>query len=346
LNKKRLTLIEFGEISPTYPTTAMKIWTLFSIATLGIAGAGFGQYATDPVGFTNLAAPAGTSLVVPTMLEGWTFRGQATISGDGLTVTPVLTTNWTVGQFAGTSFTAPQPNFPRYYVEIASGVQEGLIVDINNNTGTNISVHAGDFPPALRGTTVEIMVRKHLTLDKAFQGAVGLSAYQDSVSVFNSDGSQSLCNFDGSSFVDGSFVNGVGHTVIYPGTGFVFSAAEPVTFTFMGSVKTTKTKVPLYAGVTNIVGPLNPSSATLLNSGGSLAAALEPYQDGINNFSTNGQMAILGAYSSDGSAILDGSFSPLAPNATDAIPLNRGVVVSVVNDTVWTVDSPIPPPAP
>jgi hypothetical protein len=98
--------------------------------------------------------------------------------------------------------------------------------------------------------------------------------------------------------------------------------------------------------VTNIVGPLNPSSATLLNSGGSLAAALEPYQDGINNFSTNGQMAILGAYSSDGSAILDGSFSPLAPNATDAIPLNRGVVVSVVNDTVWTVDSPIPPPAP
>jgi hypothetical protein len=110
----------------------------------------------------------------------------------------------------------------------------------------------------------------------------------------------------------------------------------------MGEVKPTKTKVTLYAASTNIVGALNPAAATPFY-GNSISTSLAAYADGINNFSTDGQLTTVGTYFSDGSVMLNAGFTPLAPTDTDAMPLNRGVVVSVGTDTVWTVNSPLAP---
>lgn len=319
--------------------------TLLSLALLG-GGSVLGQTTatTDPVGFSNLAIPVGTSLVVPTLNNTSVFVGMAAISSDGLTITPTTAPGWTANAYAKTAFANPTPNYPTYYAEVIAGPQEGLVIDIDSNSATALTAMANEISVAsgIRGTTVQIALRQHVTLDKAVQGATGLTAFADAFSVFNSNGSQSVRYYDGASFVDESFANQAGHTVIYPGTGFVITASNPVTLTFMGGVKTTKTQINMYAGATNIVGPLNPASSTLLYGNTSLAQALSPYADGMSNFSATGTMATLGAYFSDGTNILDAGFTALSPSATDNIAVNRGIVVTVGADTTWTVPSPIP----
>ena len=138
------------------------------------------------------------------------------------------------------------------------------------------------------------------------------------------------------------FVSIAGQTVIYPGTGFAYSASSPVTFNLMGEVKPTKTQIPVYAGKTNIVGPVNPATPTTLYTT-SLGTMLAAYNDAVNTFSTDGAMTTIGTYLSDGSGLLDSSFQPLTPSSTDSVALNRGVVISVSTDNVWTVNSPLAP---
>jgi hypothetical protein len=284
-------------------------------------------------------------LVVPTLNNTSVYTGMAAISSDGLTITPTTAPGWTVGAYNKTSFTSPTPNYHTHYAEVIAGPQEGLIIDIDSNSATALTIPVGEITVAssIRGTTVQIAIRQHVTLDKVIAGATGLTPYADAVSVFNSNGTQSVRYYDGASFVDDSYANAAGHTVIYPGTGCAMSVVSPVSLTFMGSVKTTKTQINMYAAATNIVGPPNPASSTLLYGNTTLASALAPYADGINNFSADGVMTTVGAYYSDGTAMLDGSYTPLAPTATDAIALNRGVIISVSGDATWTVPSPIPP---
>jgi hypothetical protein len=318
---------------------------LCSLAALAFSLTANAQTATTaPVGFSNLAAPVGTSLVVPTLNNASVFTGSAAISSNGLTITPPTSPGWTAGAYAATSFASPTPNYPTHYAEVTSGPQEGLVIDISTNSAAALTVLADEITVAsgLRGTTVQIAIRQHMTVDKVIQGATGMTAFSDSFSVYNSNGSQTICNFDGTSFLDRDFTLAVGHTIIYPGTGFVCSVSNPVTFTFIGSVKTTKTQIPLFAGATNIVGPQNPASSTLLY-GNSLATVLEPFADGVNNYSSNGQMTAT-PYASNGTQILDRDFTPLPSNAADAIALNRGVVITVGSDKTWVVNSPIPAP--
>jgi hypothetical protein len=321
--------------------------TILGAALLTVPNA-FGQ--TPPpaatsgvVGFSALSVPSGFAFVVPTLVNSSVFQGQAAISSDGLTITPTTAPSWTVGAYNATSFASPTPNYPKFYAEIVSGANEGLILDISSNSATALTMVSAVTPAGLRGTTVQIAIREHMTLNKIVQGATGLSGFSDSANVFNANGSTSTRFYDGAgSWLAEDFATPAGHTVIYPGTGFAFTATTPVSFNFMGEVKPTKTKVTLYAASTNIVGALNPASATPFY-GNSISTSLAAYADGINNFSTDGQLTTVGTYFSDGSVMLDAGFSPLAPTATDAMPLNRGVVVSVGTDTVWTVNSPLAP---
>lgn len=316
--------------------------TLLGAALLAVPAV-FGQASSGVMGFTTLNVPAGFAFIVPSLVNSSVFQGQAAISSDGLTITPTTAPGWTAGAYSKTTFVAPTPNYPKFYVEVVSGTYEGLILDIDTNTSTAVSMVSAVTPAVLRGTTVQVAIRQHVTLDNLVSGATGLSGYADSANVFNSNGSTSTRFYDGAnSWLAEDFATPAGHTVIYPGTGVAFTANSAVTFTFMGEVKPTKTQVPLYAGSTNIVGALNPASSTKFY-GSSLTSALSPYADGINNFSSDGLLTTVGTYFSDGSSMLDAGFSPLAPSSTDAIPLNRGVVVSVSSDTVWTVNSPLAP---
>lgn len=315
--------------------------TLLGTALLSVPAA-FGQATSGVVGFSTLSCPVGTSVVVPTLVNSSVFQGQAAISSDGLTITPTTAPSWTVGAYNATSFTSPTPNYPKFYAEIVSGANEGLILDISANNATSLTMSSAVAPAALRGTTVQIAVREHITLAKVTQGATGVSAYSDAVNIYNSDGSVSTRLFDGVNWVAEDFTSIAGHTVIYPGTGFAYSASGAVTFNLMGEVKPTKTQIPVYAGKTNIVGPVNPAASTTLYST-SLGAMLAAYNDAVNTFSSDGTMTTIGTYLSDGSGLLDSSFQPLTPSSIDAVTLNRGVVISVSVDNVWTVNSPLAP---
>lgn len=317
------------------------VLTILSAALIAVP-ASFGQATSGVVGFSSLTCPIGTTLVVPTLVNSSVFQGQASVSSDGLTITPTTAPSWVVGAYNATSFTAPTTNYPKFYAEIVSGANEGLIFDIASNTATALTMAAAVNPSGIRGTTVQIAIRAHVTLDKIVQGATGLTAYVDAVNLFEPNGATSTRIFDGASWVAGDYTTPAGHSVVYPGTGFSFSAASPVAFNFMGEVKPTKTKVPMYQMGVNIVGNLNPAAATTIY-GSSFNSALSPYADGFNSFSADGNMTTLGTYFSDGSLMLDGAYNPLSPSAPDSIPLNRGVVVSVTADTVVTFNSPLAP---
>jgi hypothetical protein len=320
---------------------------LLSLALIGAGSATAQTATTDPVGFSTLVVPVGTSLVVPTLNNSSVYTGMAAINAAGTTITPVNAPGWTASAYKATTFATPRPNYPKYYAEVVEvgHAHEGLVIDIDDNSSLALTVAASETAGAtsIRGTTVKISIRKHVTI--ADVNASGLSPGEDSVSVYNNPTNNlpTVCYYDGgSSFLDSGFAYDVGHTPIYPGTGFAMSVTNnPVTLQFMGSVKMTKTQVNMFAASTNIVGPVNPASSTTFQSNTSLAAALTPGEDGINNFSTNGAMTILGTYYSTGTEMLDSGYSPV--NSTDAIPLNRGVVVSVVANTVWKVPSPVPP---
>lgn len=282
------------------------------------------------VGYSKISCTSGTVIVVPTFVKSDLYAGSSVIAADG---------------FGCTAFSAGvrSPNigssYPKSYVEITSGAFEGYTFDIISNTATKLS--AAGIPANLVGQTVTIAVRDHLTLDDFVSGQTGLVDYDSGVSIYNPNGTTSVRYFASPSWVADDFSTPAGDTVIYPGSGFTLSSGG-ASFTFTGMVKATKTVVPLYTGAVNIVGPLNPSNAKYITQIG-IASALDPYNDGINSFSTNGQMSINTTYYSDGADILDSGFATLVPTVSDNVPVNQGFVVTVSQNRSWTYNSPLNP---
>jgi hypothetical protein len=134
-----------------------------------------------------------------------------------------------------------------------------------------------------------------------------------------------------------------GQTIIYPGNGLTLSSANAngATVTLSGNVKTTPTMIPLYSGVLNLVGPMNPTAQTnLVNLG--IAPDLTPNVDYFNTYSTDGSLTVLASYYSDGTHLLNGPSGPTLPanDTTHLIPGSSGIGVTIANDAVW-VSSPI-----
>jgi len=285
---------------------------------------------SDVVGYSKISAPSGTVIIVPTFVKPNLYAGSSVIAADGFNCTAFS---------AGAQSPNSGSSYPKSYVEITSGSYEGYTFDINSNTTTKLKV-AG-IPAGLVGQTVTIAVRNHLTLDDLVSGQTGLVDYDSGVSIYNQNGTTSVRYFASPSWVAEDFSTPAGDTVIYPGSGFTLSSGG-ASFTFAGVVKPTKTVVPLYTGAVNIVGPLNPSTPKFITQIG-IASALDPYNDGINSFSTNGQMRINTTYYSDGTDILDSGFTTLAPTNSDYVPVNQGFVVTVSQNRNWTYNSPLKP---
>lgn len=304
------------------------------VLCLAVSGAPvFGQstVSTPVVGFSKISLPAGSVAIAPSFVKPAVFSGTATITGQSFSGSFSSTLN-------PTTF-SDRPNYPTHYVEIISGVHEGLSFDVDS-AGPSGIVTSG-IPTALNGQSVSIVVRPHLTLNDLVQGQAGLADYSDAVSIQNSDGSTTTRFYAEGSWIAEDYTTPAGHTVIYPGTGLVFSAGG-ATLTTSGQVKSTKTVVPLYASAVNIVGPANPSSATLVNQLG-IASALSAYSDGFNVFSADGNLSTVATYFSDGSGILDSGYAPLDPASNDSVGSNSAMAVSVSQDSFWTVTSPLNP---
>jgi hypothetical protein len=273
------------------------------------------------------------------MVNSSVFQGQVVVSSDGLTVTPSVAPGWTAGSYNATALPGTT-NFPTHYADVVTGVHEGLLLDISSNSTTALTLN-GAAPVAVRGTTLQVAIRQHVTLSKIVQGATGLSPDDDSVTIFNPQtGARTAVTYVGAPDVFQVGGNPAGHFPIYPGTGVVFTTGAPVVLNFMGEVKPTKTMISLSSTGTNIVGPLNPASATPL-FGSSLTGLLAPDDDSISVYSTNGTMAPT-VYSTDGTVIQKGGVS-LTGASPDALPLNSGAVITVSAPLTWIVNSPLAP---
>lgn len=288
---------------------------------------------TPIVGFRKTSLPSGSVCVVPGFVKSPVYQGSSLITGQTLAVSGL-----TAGSLNSSNFN-DRPNYPTHYVEIVAGVYEGYTYDVASNTANQVTVSG--LPSSLNGQTVSIAIRRHVTLDDLAQGNNGLLDYSDAVNIMNSDGSSTTRIYVSGSWVAEDFSSPAGHTVIYPGNGVVFSSGG-ATITTTGVVKSTKTAVPLYAAAVNYVGRQNPSGESkVVNLG--IGTSLLPYSDGFNVPSFDGSMATVGTYYSDGSAMLDAGYSPLASNATDSVPADSGIQVSVGSDAVWIMQSPLNP---
>jgi hypothetical protein len=301
--------------------------------------ASFGQATSGVVGFSTLSLTPGTNIVVPTLVNSSVYQGMVTISSNGLTATPETAPNWTVGAYNATALPGTT-NYPTHYAEVVSGVHEGLLLDIASNSTTALSLN-GAAPVAIRETTLQVVIRAHVTLSKIVQGASGLSPDDDSVTLFNPQtGTRTAITYVGGTDVFQVGGNPAGHFPVYPGTGVVFTTGASVALNFMGEVKPTKTMVSLWTTGTNIVGMLNPASSTKLH-GSSLTTALAPDDDSISVYSLNGSMTPT-IYSTDGTVIQKGGV-PLNSGSVDALPLNSGAVITVSSPITWIVSSPLAP---
>jgi hypothetical protein len=307
-----------------------KLNLALAILVTAVMAANAATVTSDVVGYSKISAPSGTVIIVPTFVKPNLYAGSSVVTADGFACTAFS---------AGARSRNVGSSYPKSYVEITSGSFEGYTFDIDSNTASKLSVVG--IPQSLVGQTVTIAVRDHLTLDDFVSGQTGLVDYDSGVSIYNPNGTTSVRYFASPSWVADDFSTPAGDTVIYPGSGFTLSSGG-ASFTFTGMVKATKTVVPLYTGAVNIVGPLNPSNGKSITQIG-IASALDPYNDGINSFSTNGQMSINTTYYSDGADILDSGFSTLVPTASDDVPVNQGFVVTVSQNRNWTYNSPLTP---
>ena len=289
---------------------------------------------TPIVGFEKKTFPSGTTGHGVGFVKTAAFQGIATsVTANSLAVTGA---SFTANQFA------PVSGLPSYYIQITSGPQTGLVVDILGNTSTVLDVAAGDL--ANVSGTPNFVIRPHLKVSSLFQGNGDLMDYTDTVTIYNSDGTVSTLLRDSTSstgWLDSTTFN-ASDCVIYPGQGFLLSTSGTGSFTSTGIVNPTQTIVPIYAGFVNLVSLSNPSNGKNIQSI-NLGANLIDYTDTVGLFSSDGSLnqdtSLIWAGASDG--FLD------ATSFTPAVGVDAGgtsaIIVNASSDTTWVQSSPLSP---
>ena len=316
----------------------MKKTNLFAI--LALAATPFclqaqSTVSTPIVGFEKRNFVSGTTghgvgFVLPSKFQGT----ASSVSSSSLSVS---SSSFTANQFA------PSGGLPTHYIQITSGSQSGLVVDIVGNTTASLTVASGDLA-AVSGTPNSV-IRPHILASTIFKGNTSLADDSDTLTLFNSDGSSTTLAWSSASstgWIDPNSLAPV-DTVIYPGQGFLLNTSGSGNFTANGVVNSSPTIVPPYAGKVNLVSLSNPSSVKNLQSI-NLGANLEPENDTIGTFSSDGYLSQDSAYTWNGSA--GGGF--VDPNSL--MPANGvnvgGTSVIIVNstfDTSWVQPSPLTP---
>lgn len=282
---------------------------------------------TPVIGYYKFDVPAGTSAWVCGFVTKKEFQGAATSMTPGA--------NSVINQTGATFGT-----FNSHYVEILSGAQSGLILDIISNTATSITVEGDTGAFGLAGTET-YCVRKHATLGTVFASPGTFTEFTDSVTLYNDNGNPLSFFLAGAGqWVADDFSTPANDQVIYPGQGFLINSQAANVITFGGNevsyVKSGPTKIPLYRGFLNFVGPLNPLVATQpadplynlvsspttagaltnLRNAGFASSGLEDFTDSLTKFLQGGDLNPEQAYfTSSGDLLLD-DFATVANDAT------------------------------
>jgi hypothetical protein len=301
---------------------------IFPLAGLLFAQASHAQsVATNPVGFNTFTLYAGNNLRVNTFVQPTAFQGNASSVSNA--ANSVITVSSSSGTLTSGSFneTGGQPG---YYCEILSpGSAQGLIADVVSNTANTVTVANNLSTYSVSGTT-SFCIRPHTTLSTLFPVGSGLTANTDGLELYLANGTSETFLYQGSSgWLNLNTGNSGNSQVIYPGQGFILNVATGKTVTITGSVKPGQTQVPVYAGEVNIVGTINPMlSGTQALSSFDFPASLAADQDGVELFTDNGQMQVVGTYISNGSYMVNVANPSVDADTTTVNPSNA-VFVSV-----------------
>ena len=229
-----------------------------SLGTIGILAAGLiapslqaqTSSATPVIGYYKTTAKAGINTFVNGFVAKKEFQGQSTSITAG--------TNSSVINQTGATFGA----FNLHYVELLDDPSTptvesyaGVIVDITSNTATAITVNAN---LAQYGQNLRYAVRKHATLGTVLPAAAGPQDFDTVVLITNSG--EKAYSYEAGTWYDGS--TPANNTIVYPGQGFAYNAGVDTLLTIGGNevsyVKEGVTQAPIYPGIANLVGPVNP----------------------------------------------------------------------------------------
>jgi hypothetical protein len=244
--------------------STLKLTLAAFAAVLSIGNASAQSSTTPTIGYYKQTFPvAGAYAMAVGFVNRTEFQGQATtavVTGSDLAITQTGA-GWTAGDF-DTFATGSS-----HYIEVLNSDTHpehvGLILDITANTGAslNVLVPTGFTP----GANFQYAVRKHVTLGELLNDASGVVASTDLAVFYAPDGSEVYASYDGGGVWSDLLGSAADYSnyVIYPGTGFQFLPGEDGrTLTIGGGaisyVKSGPTRVSLIAGVSTMVGAVNP----------------------------------------------------------------------------------------
>lgn len=287
------------------------------------------------VGYSSSNLSAGQYIYSPTFVKASLFQGSGIVSSGTLPVSGISTAS-----LSPTAYSDGRPNYPRSYVEILSGSSSGVSYDITSVSANSVTV--ADLPASLNGTTVQFVIRPHVTLADIFTATTGFGEYSDAIAIYNSDGTIALRYLAGGVVTLDDFTTEAGHTPIYPGNGVILNVSGPVSLTATGEVKASITRVPVYPGVNNVVGTLNPSSGLNATSS-NLATSLSAYSDAATIYSNDGSFALSSILYSDGASVTDDTFTPFTTANSPVLPVGGGMIVNVAAPGFIDLNSPLAP---
>lgn len=303
---------------------------LSAIASMQTISAQTTSY-SDVVGYEKKSFVAGTTGHGVGLVQAAKYQGQATSVSSGSLV--VSSAPFAAGAFA------PVDGLPSHYIQITSGSQLGLVVDILSNTASTLTVENGDL--ASVSGTPSFVVRPHVKVSTLFNGNTDLGDYSDTVTLYNSDGSSTTLLRDSAQttgWLD-STTFAASDAVIYPGQGFLLSTSSGGTFTSTGTVNPSATIVPIYSGLVNLVSLSNPSNGKDIQQI-NLGANLSDYADTVGTFSADGQLqqdASLLWTAADG--FLDATTFSTATGVTAGG--TSAMIVNASGSTTWVQPSPL-----
>lgn len=277
---------------------------------------------SDTGGFSKVVVPPGGRVVAPLFANPPLFQAGVGVSGQTLSVSGLVAAAWN----------APVPGSPGYYAEVVSGPYEGMRFDILSNSTATITV-AGDLSSLNGQTNLPVCVRRHATLGALSLSSSGLSDYNDAFTLYRSNNVKASFYYTSSGVLADDYSTPADQTVITPGTAVILNSQGSATITFTGHVKANRTVVPIFAGE-NLLAPMDPVGGgrlTVQNLAGSLAAR----RDTAAVISTDGRFSAT-RYYSDGSSLLDTSFSPISTNTAPPIPVGNGLVITASSAGSWT----------
>jgi len=195
-----------------------------------------------------------------------------------------------------------------------------------SNTSNKVTVY--DLPSYLNNqTNITITIRPHFTLSDLSQISSGLTAYSDTLTYYGPSNQVISYFYTSSGFLADDYVTPMGHAIVYPGVGVILCPSYKASLTFVGQVKTTKTIVPVYAGIT-IIAPIDPMGNSKIQT----ASLLDPYSDSMSLVSIDGSLSLTSFYS-DGTNLLNENFNP---TTAPFIETGNGAIINIASDKLWT----------